>query len=120
VQILNAMEIITPLIENRFLEKKFIKATEELRDGKDLAQAFEEIGIFPPLFIRMVVIGQNVGHLDEMLDKSSAVFDDEVDDAIERLTVMIEPIMIIILSIIVGIILLSVMLPMIDIMTVIG
>ena len=120
VQLLNAMEIITPLVENKFLEDKFVKATEEIRDGKDLAEAFSEIGIFPPLFIRMIVIGQKAGHLDEMLDKSSSVFDDEVDDAIERLTVMIEPILIIILSIIVGIILLSVMLPMIDIMSVIG
>ena len=120
VQLLNAMEIITPLVENKFLEDKFVKATEEIRDGKDLAEAFGEIGVFPPLFIRMIVIGQKAGHLDEMLDKSSSVFDDEVDDAIERLTVMIEPILIIVLSIIVGIILLSVMLPMIDIMSVIG
>ena len=120
VQILNAMEIITPLVENKFLEERFVTATEEIRDGKDLAEVFSDIGVFPPLFIRMVVIGQKAGHLDEMLDKSSSVFDDEVDDAIERLTVMIEPILIIILSVIVGIILLSVMLPMIDIMSVIG
>ena len=120
VQILNAMEIITPLVENKYLEDKFVKATEEIRDGKDIADVFSDIGIFPPLFIRMVIIGQKAGHLDEMLDKSSSVFDDEVEDAIERLTVMIEPILIIVLSIIVGIILLSVMLPMIDIMAVIG
>jgi type IV pilus assembly protein PilC len=120
VQILNAMEIITPLLENKYVEDKFVKATQDLRDGKELVDVFESVGIFPPLFIRMVTIGQKVGHLDEMLDKSGNVFDDEVDDAIERLTVMIEPILIIVLSVIVGVILLSVMLPMIDIMTIIG
>lgn len=120
VQILNAMEIITPLLENKHLENKFKEANHKLKDGAELKDVFEEIGIFPPLFLRMLVIGQSSGHLDEMLDKCADVFDDEVDDAIEKLTAMIEPVLIIILSVIVGIILLSVMLPMIDIMTVIG
>ncbi|MBE6012035.1 MAG: type II secretion system F family protein [Lachnospiraceae bacterium] len=120
VQILNAMEIITPLLENKHLENKFKEANQKLKEGGELKDVFEEIGIFPPLFIRMLIIGQSSGHLDEMLDKCADVFDDEADDAIEKLAAMIEPVLIIILSIIVGIILLSVMLPMIDIMTVIG
>lgn len=120
VQILNAMEIIVPLLENKYLEQKFLAALEDLKEGKDLKETFEQIEIFPPLFIRMLVIGQSTGQLDEMLEKCASVFDDETDDAIERLTSMIEPILIIILSVIVGFILLSIMLPMIDIMTLIG
>jgi type IV pilus assembly protein PilC len=68
----------------------------------------------------MFYIGQKTGNLDDMLDKSASVFDDEADDAIERYTAMLEPALIIVLSIIVGIILLSVMLPMTTIMNSIG
>jgi len=118
--LLNAMEIITPLMDNKFVEKEFIIATERLGEGADIGETFENIGVFPPLFIKMMVMGQKTGKLDEMMDKAQAVFDDEVDDAIERITTMIEPVMIIILSVIVGIILISVMLPIIDLMAIIG
>jgi len=117
---LEAMEIITPLIDNRVAEEKFTNAAEELREGRGIGEVFEGMDIFPPLFIRMLVMGHEMGKTDEMLFKAKDLFDDEVDDAIERLTIMIEPVLIIILSIIVGIILISVMLPIIDLMAIIS
>ena len=86
----------------------------------DFAKAIESVGLFPPLFIKMAAIGEKTGNLDLMLEKSAQNFSDEANDTLERLSVMIEPALIIILSIIVTIILLSVILPMINIISNIG
>lgn len=117
VQIVNAMEQVNSLLQNKYLEEKFKIAFERVKGGTDLSDSLKDVGIFPPLFLKMVIIGQTTGHLDEMLSRSANIFDEEVDDALEKTTSMIEPLLIIILSIIVGVILLSVMLPMISIMT---
>jgi type IV pilus assembly protein PilC len=120
VQLLNAMEEIIVLIDNHYLEDQFKNAFLKVKEGQNLADVLSGIDVFPPLFLRMVAIGDSTGHLDEMLEKSASVFDDEVDEAIERITMMVEPALIIVLSVVVGIILLSVMLPMINIMNAIG
>jgi type IV pilus assembly protein PilC len=116
VQLINALEEIIPLTENTYLENKFKKAQDTIKDDSDFVDTLNNVGIFPPLFIRMVRVGHATGRLDDMLDKSASLFDDEVDGAVERITLMVEPALIILLSLVVGVILLSVMLPMISIM----
>ena len=120
VQLLNALEDVTMLMDNRFLEEKLETAVEKARNKERISDTLAEIGIFPVLFLKMFDIGERTGHIDEMLDKAASVFDDEVDDAVERFTAMLEPTLIIILSVIVGVILLSVVLPMIAVMNTIG
>ena len=120
VQLLNAMEDITVLMDNKHLEIKFAAALRQIKEGRNLPEVLGEIGIFPPLFLKLVTVGNTTGHLDEMLDRSAGILDEEVDDAVERITVTIEPALIIVLSVVVGVILLSVMLPMISIMNAIG
>ncbi|MDR1664458.1 MAG: type II secretion system F family protein [Clostridiales bacterium] len=120
VQLLNALQDITVLMDNRFLEEKLTKAVEKATVREEITGALQDIGVFPVLFLKMFSIGEKTGHLDEMLEKAASVFDDEVDDALERFTAMLEPALIIILSLIVGVILLSVVLPMITVMNAIG
>ena len=120
VSLLDAMETVTPLAENKFAEEKLANAAEELREGREIGEVFEETDIFPPLFIKMLVMGNKMNKLDEMLYKARAVFDDEAEDAIERFTIIIEPVLIIILSVIAGIILISLMLPIIDLLAIIS
>jgi len=120
VQLVNALEETKALIDNKYLEGKFNEIISQVKTGTELDVALRELGIFPPLFLKMVYIGQTTGHIDNMLDKSAIMFDEDVDEALERLTVLLEPILIIVLSIVVGIILVSVMLPMISIMNAIG
>jgi len=116
VQLISAMQEIVNLVNNKYLEKLFQNAVVRVQNGDNLDEIFSEISIFPPIFIRLVVIGHSTGHLDEMLERSAGIFDEEVDHAIETITQTVEPLLIIILSIVIGIILLSVMLPMISIM----
>ena len=120
VQLVNALEETKAIIDNKYLEKTFNEIIRKVKDGMDLDVALKELGIFPPLFLKMVFIGQTTGHIDNMLDKSAVMFDEDVDEALEKLTIMLEPILIIVLSVVVGIILVSVMLPMISIMNAIG
>jgi type IV pilus assembly protein PilC len=108
------------LVNNAYLEKGFSNAVEKVKKGEDIDVVLKDMRIFPPLFIRLVKIGQTAGHLDEMLERSAVIFDEEVDRAINQITLSVEPVLIIILSMVVGIILLSVMLPMIGIMNAIG
>ena len=120
VQLINAMTEIIALVNNTYLEDRFSDAVERVKKGEDIDGVLNDIRIFPPLFIRLVKIGHAAGHLDEMLERSAVLFDEEVDHAIDQITLTIEPALIIILSLVVGVILLSVMLPMIGIMNAIG
>ena len=120
VQIVNALEETKSLIDNHYLAKKFDGVVTNVRNGMDLDAALRTLGIFPPLFLKMVHIGQTTGHLDTMMERSAVMFEEDVEEALDKLTVMLEPILIITLSVIVGVILISVMLPMIEIMKQIG
>jgi type IV pilus assembly protein PilC len=116
IPIVNAMEIMQDLIGNRAVEEKFRGATDEIREGKGIAGPMRRLEIFPPLLIHMIVVGESTGELDEMLGRTAGFFDEEVEEAIEKAVSMIEPAMIIIMAAIIGVIILSVMLPMVSIM----
>lgn len=116
----NAVEKVAKLLENAYLEEKLEFVKKEIDEGKPLARAIAAIGVFPPLMIRMLVVGERTGRLGSMFGKSAAFFDEQVDEAMQRISTIIEPTMIVILSVIIGIILLAVMLPLINIMKVVG
>ncbi len=104
------------LINNRFINEQLKIANEKIKDGEPLADALGETGVFPSLFIRMITVGEKTGNLDEMLAKTSEIYDIEAYDTIEKTTKLIEPILITVLSIAMGLLLIAIMLPMISIM----
>ncbi len=120
VPLLGSLETMDLLIGNTWLVEKMKIVRSDLLNGAALTTSLQKLGIFPPMFMRLVTIGEQTGNLDDTLFKASSFFDEEVDEALERLTNSIEPVLIIVLSLIVAVILLSVMLPMIDIMARIG
>jgi len=116
IPIVNAMEIMKDLIGNRAVEKRFAEATSEIKEGKGIAGPMRRLEIFPPLLIHMIVVGESTGELDEMLGRTAGFFDEEVEETIEKAVSLIEPAMIIIMAVVIGMIILSVMLPMVSIM----
>ncbi|NLG36975.1 MAG: type II secretion system F family protein [Clostridiales bacterium] len=108
------------LIGNAWVERRLEKSREQVASGQTLASSIRGIGVFMPMLLRMLVVGERTGSMGKMLMKSAGFYDDEVDRTLRRLTTVIEPVLIFILSVIVGIILLSVMMPLINIMSVIG
>lgn len=117
IPIINAMDIIGELIGNVIVEERFVSCREEIKEGKGIAVPMQRLNLFPPLLIHMVAVGESTGELDEMLSRTAGFFDEEVEEAIERLTALIEPAMIIFMAAVVGTVILSVMLPMVSILT---
>lgn len=116
IPIVNAMDIMKDLIGNRAVEQKFQDATHEIQEGKGIAGPMKRLNIFPPLLIHMIVVGESTGELDEMLGRTAGFFDEEVEEAIEKAVSLIEPAMIIAMAGIIGMIIVSVMLPMVSLM----
>lgn len=115
-----SFEKISDLLENTYIQEKLLVAKKKIDDGATISSAVREVGIFPPMLLRMLTVGERTGKLGELLKKSASFYDEDVDEALLRLTSVIEPILIIVLSIIIGAILLSIMLPLINIMRVVG
>ncbi|MEA4901055.1 type II secretion system F family protein [Desulfitobacterium sp.] len=116
IPVITAIEIMSNLLGNRVAEHKFMACCEEVREGKGIAGPVKRVGLFPPLLIHMIAVGETTGELDEMLTRTAGFFDEEVEEAIDKLTAAIEPAMIIIMAVVVGSIVAAIMLPMVSIM----
>jgi type IV pilus assembly protein PilC len=110
--LLTSLEIVEKVVDNDVVAKGLEKAKQEVSRGVSLAQPIAQIGIFPPMVIHMLKIGENTGALESILAKTADFYDDEVETAITQMTTMLEPLIIVIMAIVVGFIILSVVQPM--------
>lgn len=114
--IIRAFEILNDLLGNRMVAQKFSECRDEVMEGKGISGSIRKMGVFPPMLIHMIEVGEATGQLDEMLTRTAGFFDEEVEEAIEKLTAMIEPAMIVIMAVVVGTVVMAMMLPMVSIM----
>lgn len=112
VPILQAIEVTSKVVGNRVVEQVLLQAQKDVEQGESLAKPMVDHWFFPPLIIQMIQVGESSGELDEMLKKVSEIYDQEVQEASDKLQALIEPIMIIFLSGVVGVIVLSIVVPM--------
>jgi type IV pilus assembly protein PilC len=89
----------------------------EIESGKNLTQSFQHTGIFPPLVVRMLKVGEATGQLDQALLNISYFYDRDVKDSVKKIQVMIEPAMTIVLGMLLGWVILSVLSPIYDIIS---
>ena len=120
IDIEQAVDMSKELAGNSYLTNKIDRCLKLSRKGDQIFDAIAEAGIFPRLFTRMLSIGVKTGDLDEIMGQLSRIYEQESDAALRKLTAIIEPAFVAVLSVIVGVILVSVMLPLIDIMSSIG
>ena len=114
ITVLDAIRSSEELVGNRPVEYALRTAGQQIAEGKNLTVAFQDAGLFPPLVIRMLRIGENTGALDTALLNVSYFFNREVKEAIGRLQAMIEPAMTLVLGLILGWVMLSVLGPVYD------
>jgi general secretion pathway protein F len=114
VELLTALSIVKNIVGNVVLEKIVEDSSEGVREGKSLAQELKRGGKFPKLLVHMCGVGEQSGQLDAMLLRAATAFESEVDSVISSLTSILEPVLIVVLAGIVGCILASVMLPMLE------
>ena len=103
------------VVNNRAIARSLDDVAREIESGENLTQSFQQTGMFPPLVIRMLKVGEATGSLDKALLNVSYFYDRDVKDSIKKVQVMIEPAMTIILGILLGWVMLSVLLPIYDI-----
>ncbi|MEW5946423.1 MAG: type II secretion system F family protein, partial [bacterium] len=114
VPVMQAMEVTGRASGNLVVEKAVDQVRESLREGENISEPMEKSGIFPPMVTQMIAVGEETGSLDTMLTKISDFYDVEVEATLEALTSLIEPIMIVFVGIVVGFILISMFLPMVQ------
>jgi type IV pilus assembly protein PilC len=120
VPILQALAIVRETSGNVILANAVTAVHESVKEGETITAPLEASGVFPPMVISMVDVGEQTGALPEMMMKIADNFDDEVDNAVAAMTSLLEPIMIIFLAVIVGSIVIAMFLPLIDLMNGLG
>ncbi|EXJ22414.1 Type IV fimbrial assembly protein PilC [Alkalibacterium sp. AK22] len=112
VPILQAVDVTSCVVGNRVVRDILLESKGALEKGESLAKPMADHWVFPSLIIQMVRVGESSGSLDEMLKKVADIYDQEVEEASDKLQSLIEPVLIIFLAGIVGLIVLSVVIPM--------
>ena len=120
VDIMKALEITAQTAGNWVVEEAIIDARQKVQEGAPIAQPLIDHPVFPPMVGQMVKIGEETGELEKMLTKVADFYEDEVDASIQTLTSIIEPLMMIGVGVMVGIIIISMYLPMFKMLTLIG
>jgi type IV pilus assembly protein PilC len=120
VSILDALSITAKTAGNKVLEKGLYVTLEKITGGQTIAEPLSQTGVFPPMVIHMIAVGEKTGDLAGMLSKISLFYEEEVDAAVDALTALLEPIMIIVMGVVIGGMLIAMYLPMFDIMNQIG
>ncbi len=114
ISILDCIANSRDVVNNRAVAKSLEDVTREIESGKNLTQSFQHTGMFPPLVIRMLKVGESTGSLDKALLNVSYFYDRDVKSSIKKVQVMIEPAMTIVLGTLLGWVMLSVLSPIYD------
>jgi type IV pilus assembly protein PilC len=120
VDIIKALEITGQTAGNWVVEQALADVREKVHEGVPIAQPLVENTVFPPMVSQMVKVGEETGELEKMLGKIADFYEDEVDSSIQSLTSIIEPVMMLAVGAMVGVIIISMYLPMFKMLTLIG
>lgn len=115
VPILQALQVVETIVENEVIAGVLKQSRQALEQGKSMTEPMKKHWAFPPLITHMIAIGESTGSLDEMLGKVANFYEDEVENATDQLKSLIEPLMIVFLSSVVGTIVTAILVPMFDI-----
>lgn len=111
VPILEALQVVGKTSGNKIIENAVYRVADSIAEGRPIAEPLEESGVFPNMVVQMINVGESVGALDSMLEKIADFYDEEVDQAVENLTAMIEPFMMVFLGGMIGGIVVAMYLP---------
>lgn len=120
VPIMDALETVAKTSGNLVVERAVFNARDSVREGKTLTQPLRESKVFPPMVTQMINVGEETGALDQMLNKIADFYEAEVDAAVEGLTSIIEPILIVFLGVTIGFIVVAMFMPMFELGNIVG
>jgi general secretion pathway protein F len=114
VPTLTALDIVKSVVGNTVLANAIQKARENVREGEPIADPLKRSGLFPPVAVQMVAVGEKSGQLEKMLLKISDSFDRAVETRITALMALMEPVIILVMGLIIGFVVIAIMLPMLE------
>ncbi|TPW16955.1 MAG: type IV pilus assembly protein PilC [bacterium] len=120
VPILTGLEITARTAGNRVIQEAVLATRASIREGQTIAAPLKESEVFPPMVVQMIAVGEETGALDEMLNKIATFYDDEVNTAVDTLTSIIEPVMIVVMGLLVGGMVVAMYMPMFKLINVVA
>jgi type IV pilus assembly protein PilC len=102
VPIMDGLEIVAKTAGNKVVEEGIYKVRQAISEGKTMAEPLAASGVFPPMVVQMISVGEATGAMDTMLNKIADFYDDEVDNAVGAMTAMMEPLLMVFLGTTVG------------------
>lgn len=111
VAILESLVIVARVAKNKIVEDALIVARTKISEGKSMSEPLQESGIFPPMVVQMVQVGESTGALDNMLNKIADFYEEDVDNLVTNLTSLMEPLIMMFLGVILGGLIIAMYLP---------
>lgn len=114
ISLIDAVEQVAKMINNRIIREALLDAKTQIAKGVPLSKPLRDCGIFPPMLPQMTKIGEETGHIEDMMDKVADYYEMEVNDATDALTAAMEPLIIVIMGVVVGGIVMAIYSPMLS------
>ena len=120
MSMMQALEIVTKVVNNRVVMEELYVTKADIRSGMSLSESLKKVSAMPPMVYSMVGIGEEAGTIEEMMEKAAEYYDDEVENTIQKLVSLMEPMLIVFMGAVVGFIVVSMMLPLFDLYEAMG
>jgi type IV pilus assembly protein PilC len=120
VPILDGLAIVSRTSGNRTVETAILNARSSIKEGETISEPLSRSGIFPPMVIQMIAVGESTGALDAMLSKIADFYDEEVDVAVGNLTSLLEPLLMVFLGVVIGGVVIAMYLPIFNMANAVG
>jgi general secretion pathway protein F len=114
VPLVTALGIVKAVVGNEVISSALVSAREEITEGQNISEPLRRSGEFPSLLLHMIAIGERTGELPSMLEMVSQNYEEQVNSKIERLTTLMEPLMIVVMGLSVGVVVMAVFMPLLD------
>lgn len=120
VPIIEGLNITAKTAGQKVIERAVIEVIDDIKQGKGLAEPLKEQGVFPIMVVQMIEVGEQTGALDAMMNKIADFYDEEVDTAVEALTSLLEPALMVFLGVVVGFVVVAMYMPIFKMGDVVG
>ena len=114
VPIVTSFDIVKNIIDNKLISAAIERARDDIKEGKEISKPLASSGIFPPVVVNMIAVGEKSGQLEEMLNRVSKIMETELDSSLKKLLSLLEPLMILFMGAIVAFIVISILLPIFE------
>ena len=117
IPVLEALMIVRNIVQNSVMSNTLDEVRDRITEGEDISTPLKKSGVFPPVVGYMISIGEQSGQLEEILERIAEAYDGEIEISTQKITSMLEPVLIIGLALLVGFVVVSILLPILDIST---